>query len=1168
MLAASATGLKFSAKDRALSSQSKLRAWRTDQGWFINLLSEIGRSSTVTSGWLCGQNRAESRALNAIRHTLLSWGLVCYLAAGGAQAFAQPADEEFFEKSVRPVLVDRCVSCHGAEKQSGGLRLDSRDALLQGGDGGAVVVLGRPAASRLIQAIRHEDLEMPPDGRLTEPQIAALTHWVQTGAVWPESAGMLTAANASQTGPHWAFQPVAAPQLPLPADASWVRTPIDAFVLSRLEAEGLQPSPEADRRTLIRRLSYTLTGLPPTPEAVEQFVASNDPLAYERLVDRLLDSPHYGEHWARHWLDVARYSDTKGYVYAREERVWVHAWSYRDWVVSALNRDLPYDRFLLLQMAADQVADRRPEDLAAMGFLTLGRRFLGVERDIIDDRIDVVTRGTMGLTVSCARCHDHKYDPIPTADYYSLYGVFDSSREQLVRITSGDAPAETAALLEKRQADLEQERAKVRADWSARVRDRVGDYLVAQTELQKYPPKGFDQIFSTDDILPAFVQQWELYLRDAQRRDDPVFIPWHAYAAIHGETFAQEATGVTERLQADASRINPLVMAAFRSSPATFSEVIRRYAALLHETNTRWKSLVEAARTAEQSPPLTFDDPAAEQLRRVLYGPGAPCEVPDESIVEIESHMDSDACTRLWKLQGEIERGILQAPASEQWGIILIDRDEPREPRIFRRGNPATPGSDVPRQFLTLLSGTERQPFQTGSGRRELAEAIIAPMNPLTARVMVNRVWANHFGAGLVTTPSDFGTRAAPPSHPELLDWLAARFVAEGWSLKSLHRHMLLSSTFRQSSFGPDDPAVRARAIEQDPGNRLLWRMNTHRLTFEEFRDSMLAVGGDLDRETGGKPVPLFESPYPRRRTLYGQVDRQFFPNVLRAFDFANPDLHIPQRLETTVPQQALFVLNHPFLLERARRLAAAVPTEASPEGRVREMYRRTFQRIPSAVEAAAAVQFVAETDGGESIASSPNIDDWKYLYGRYDEESQRVTGVKRLPHFTGSAWQGGAAWPDRKLGWVQLTAAGGHPGNDREHAAVRRWTAPRGMEIRIASQLVHEPSQGDGIRAFIVSSRQGLLASAAVHQQTRDIGVDALTVEPGETIDFVVDIGDGLSHDQYLWNATLTETSSAIRPGHWSSVADFTPDTATPLAPWEQLAQVLLGANEFLFVD
>jgi len=923
---------------------------------------------------------------------------------------------------------------------------------------------------------------------------------------------------ASAEDRHWAFQPVIEP--PVPALGDWGRQPVDAFILEKLTAAGLAPSPEADRATLIRRVSYTLTGLPPTPEAVAGFLADGD---YEQMVDRYLDSPHYGEQWARHWLDVARYSDTKGYVYAREERFWPHAWAYRDWVTAALNEDLPYDRFLLLQLAADQVTDRRETDAAAMGFLTLGRRFLGVRHDVIDDRIDVVTRGTMGLTVSCARCHDHKYDPIPTADYYSLYGIFDSCTERLRPVAEKSTGDEAFwKTYREQETKLREAMAKRRDEAAKRVRGRVGDYLQAQTELEKYPADGFDQIFGAADLLPAFVRKWEEYLRQAELRDDPVFRPWHAYRKSISATAPK--TGIAE------------VDAAFATPPKDFADVIQRYAAL-------------------------FKDPKAEALQQVLTGPDSPCVVPDEPIVRNETYFDSGATTELWKLQGDLDRAIIKSKLNVPFALLLEDLPQPVTPRVFLRGSPLVKGEETPRQFLSVLAGAERKPFAKGSGRLELAQSIIDAKNPLTARVIVNRVWAHHFGRGLVPTPSDFGVRADLPSHPALLDWLAARFVAEGWSLKNLHRWMLLSATFRQSSLGTGT----ARAMELDPANRLLWRMNPQRLSYEEFRDSMLAAAGRLDLAMGGKPADLFAKPFPTRRAIYGLVDRQFLPGALRMFDFANPDLHIPQRLETTVPQQALFFMNHPLVLEQSRHLAKVSQATKDP---VREMFRRALQREPSALEHAEALAMIGAAGNLTLPAPPVTSADWQYGYGAVDEANQRVKGFKLLPHFTGESWQGGAAWPDKELGWVQLTAEGGHPGNDRNHAAVRRWTAPKAMLVRIQSTLVHEPKAGDGIRAFVISSRAGKLQEAKVKAQTIDLTVSTLEVAAAETLDFVVDIGDVLNSDQFLWNISLSSGDPEDPAFPWNSRNDFSPNTVQPLTAWEQLAQTLLCSNEFLFVD
>src|SRR6185437_15972788 len=457
---------------------------------------------------------------------LLLGGLACLAFLCSA---ALGADEglDFFESNVRPLLVEHCQKCHGPKKQEAGLRLDTRQAALEGGDSGPALAPGKPDESLLIAAVRYVgEVQMPPSGKLKDRQIAALAEWVRLGAPWPASPPPAHENLAEVQGRHWAFQPISRPAPPTVQNVAWEQTPIDRFVLAKLEAAGLAPSPPADRRTLIRRATIDVTGLPPTPEEVEAFV--NDPAAdaYARLINRLLDSPHYGEQWARHWLDVARYSDTKGYVYAREQRFWVHAPAYRDWVVQAFNRDLPYDQFLLLQIAADQAAPDDAGATEAMGFLTLGRRFLGVTHDIIDDRIDVVTRGTMGLTVACARCHDHKYDPIPTSDYYSLYGVFLNSTERLAPAAEPAARGEAYAAFEnelnKRQQKLRGAMLAKRNDAAERVRQRVTDYLVAQTELAKYPEEGFDQILTPSDIIPTFVRRWEAWLALADREADPV----------------------------------------------------------------------------------------------------------------------------------------------------------------------------------------------------------------------------------------------------------------------------------------------------------------------------------------------------------------------------------------------------------------------------------------------------------------------------------------------------------------------------------------------------------------------------------------------------------------------------------------------------------------------
>ena len=848
---------------------------------------------------------------------------------------------------------------------------------------------------------------------------------------------------------HWAFQPLR------PATSG----SIDEFVRRKLAEQGLKPSARADEHTLIRRASFDLTGLPPAGEQEGSF---------SQVVDRMLASPQYGEQWARHWLDVARYSDMKGYVYAREEKRWVHATAYRDWVVRSLNHDMPYDRFLLLQMAADQVVPPKSPDLAAMGFLTLGRRFLGVSHDIIDDRIDVVTRGALGLTVACARCHDHKFDPIPTRDYYALYGVFQSCAEAVVPCATGEDP-KLAELVNKNH-DLMTKR---REEQMARTRARVKDYQKALTELDKYPEQGFDQIIDEKDLNPFIVHRWKAWV----------------------------------------------------------------------ETHS-----------------------GVELTEEVLKRTDSPAYVPDEHITNNEMYFPSGIITELWKSQGEVDRYLLGNSTAPEQATVLVDRALPSTPRVLLRGNPLTKGDAVPRQFLSLF-GTQ-QPFTKGSGRLELAKTIIDPRNPLTARVMVNRIWQHHFGRGLVSTPSDFGKQGTAPSHPELLDWLTRRFIDSGWSIKAMHRLIMMSETYQQSSVGGAvDPA------HADPDNRLLWRMNPHRLSFEEARDAWLMAAGRLSLEVGGAPLPLFAAGN-QRRTLYTMVDRENLPAVMRTFDFANPDLSIPQRTETTVPQQALFGMNHPFVVQQAKALLGRADVRgADAAGRVKRIYGHLFQRAPRADEMEQALRFVQE-DEPRVIAQVDHSKSWQYGVGEWDESTGRVKDFKPLPHFTGSAWQGDAAWPNAKLGWAQLTATGGHPGNDRKHAVVRRWIAPADGTYAVKSRLLHEPAPGDGIRSFISHSQQGRLHAGRLHQGSADLNFDTLAFKAGETLDFVVDIGEMLNSDQFLWSMRIHQTGNVGAGGDdvpaqtWDAEKDFAAQPRSQLNGWEQFVQVLMLANEFMFVD
>ena len=862
----------------------------------------------------------------------------------------------FFESKVRPVLADHCLKCHGPTKQSGALRLDSRAGALEGGETGPAVAPGDPDGSLLLQAVRktHQDIKMPPKGKLPAPAIEALAAWVKMGAPWPKDVPKSENTIGDAAKNHWAFRPIVAPAVPSVKESARVRTPVDAFILARLEKEGIAPSDEADRQTLIRRLSFDLLGLPPTALEVSAFVHDPRADAYERLVDRLLDSPHYGERWARHWLDVARYADSKGYVF-QEERRYPFAYTYRDYVIRAFNADKPYDQFLIEQIAADKLPNADPANLAALGYLTVGRRFLNAKEEIIDDRIDVVCRGMLGLTVGCARCHDHKYDPVPTDDYYSLYGVFDSSKEPT------DLPEIPGDVSDALRADFEaQIGAKQKAmdafqktkldEIQGDLAEHAAGYLEAALAL------GFDGRSAKLDErakagklvairLRAVSQRWKAALDNTRGKPNPIFNAWHAFAAIDGPEFSRKAQGVARGLLDKPAACNPVLAKTFADKPpASMLEVAGRYGALLTEAEHKWS-------VAQKTGAKALSEPDWELLRSVLHGDNGPLAIKPDNLSRM---LAKDERNTLNKMSNAVAAIRATHPGSPPRAMVLNDLPNPVEPHVFLRGNAGRPGKQVPRQFLGFIAGPDRKPFKNGSGRLELAQAIASKSNPLTARVLVNRVWLNHFGAGFVDTPSDFGTRSDPPTHPELLDWLASDFMAHGWSLKHLHRRIVLSSTYRQRSL--DRPEAKAK----DSENRLVWKYNRHRLEFEAVRDALLAASGVLDQTVYGRPVALADPPFAPRRTIYGFIDRQNLDPMYRTFDFASPDASSPKRFVTTVPQQALFLMNNPFVIQQAKTLAALPDLNSGPpESRVDHYYERLFGRPPTTNERAAGLAFL-----------------------------------------------------------------------------------------------------------------------------------------------------------------------------------------------------------------
>ena len=843
---------------------------------------------------------------------------------------ASRADEgvEYFENHIRPVLVESCYECHSAERGDveSELALDNRMSLLRGGKSGPVVVPGKPEESRLLAVLRHDDatLQMPPSGKLPEEIIARFEQWIAMGAPDPRDGAALDVDSiADRAATHWAFIPPQRPDVP-PDPTGWSRQSLDRLVLHKLASVGLQPVGEADRRVLIRRLYFDLVGLPPSYDAVEAFAADDSPEAYARIVDQLIESPQFGERWARHWLDVARFGDTKGYMF-QEGRDYPHAYKYRDWVIAAINDDLPIDDFLAYQVAADQIAgeDDRTTHLAATGYITLGRRFLNNQHDIFADRIDVVSRGMMGVTVGCARCHDHKYDPFSIDDYYALYGVFASSQE-----------------------------------------DQSGD------------------------------------------------LPPH-----------------------------------------------------------------------------------------------------------------------------------------------LIDKPSPVDVGVFLRGAAHNRGPIVTRGVPEFFDDN-RGSVASGSGRRELAQTIVNEANPLTARVFVNRVWGHLHGKPLVATPSDFGLRCDPPPHQALLDSLATDFVDHGWSLKWLIREIVSSSTYRLAST-PGDELLAA-----DPENLLLGRANRRRRDFEALRDGLLKVSGQLDNRVGGESERIDTPHGGTRRTLYAFIDRQNLPGVFRTFDFAGPDEHCPQRPNTLVPQQALFLLNGTMVQQLSETIAGNLSGEHDRDKLV-ALYRRILQRDPTDEELTLAMAFVSRGDA-QLVAASP----WSFGFG--DADSLAAGSSLRFVDFetfTDRGWHYDSELPHQEFGYALLNARGGHPGRAVAQSVVRRWTSPTEGRLQISGTLRRPETKGDGVDAVVTHSAQGVIGEWQLPSGKIATEIETLHVAAGDQIDFIVSCAGNDAYDSFNWPVTVVLETPTGRQT-WNSETDFHGPQPAPLGVWAQLTQVLLASNEFFYVD
>jgi len=870
--------------------------------------------------------------------------LLFFLLASPVLQASQAADPaEFFELHIRPLLAKNCYACHTGSRL-GGLQLDSRESILKGGNSGPAIIPGKPEESLLIQAVSHthERLKMPPQGKLKDEEIADLRAWVKAGALWPETAGVVSTAAKSkeytitpEQRAYWAFQPVRKPEPPRVQEPSWVKNPIDNFILSKLEGHGLVPVRAADKRTLIRRATYDLTGLPPTPEEVESFIRDSSPRAFVKVVERLLASPRYGERWGRYWLDVARYSDDK--LNSTNDDPYPNAFRYRDWVIQAFNEDMPYDLFVKAQIAGDLLEGHDRKNLVAgLGLYSLSPEFQ-------DDRVDVTSRGFLGLTVACAQCHDHKFDPIPTKDYYSLLGIFSSTENYEFPLAPEPVVVEYQRL-KKRVDDQESAIKQFLEAQGAQLAEilaaKTSRYLLAARRCLSSPKQEPVSVAAQENLDQETLERWVQYLQSSPR-EHPFLKGWDDLQSrgASDEAFKQEADKFQELLLSvikDKKAVDEknLILLGGSKDREVLSQA--NLVSMERDRYILWRDFFSDHKIEVtvklDSGVLRYTD---KKIDRFLLG-------------EWKSHLET--------MQAELAARKSALPARYPFLHTIKDSAKPADIRIHIRGNSENLGEEAPRRFLAILCNGEQMRFTRGSGRVELAEAIANPKNPLTARVMANRIWQHHFGSGVVRTASNFGQLGDRPSHPELLDYLASRLIENRWSVKAMHREIMLSATYALSA------EYSEKNFAADPDNRLLWRAPRRRLDVEALRDSILFVSGDLDLNAGGEPMRLSEEKNDRR-TVYGFVSRRRLDGTLALFDFANPNNTSERRIDTDTPLQRLFFLNSAFVLRQSATLADRLngASGADSESRIRGAYRLLFCREPTSAELDLGLKFVSQ---------------------------------------------------------------------------------------------------------------------------------------------------------------------------------------------------------------
>jgi hypothetical protein len=879
----------------------------------------------------------------------------------------------YFETKIRPLFASKCQGCHSAAARIAGLDLSSAAGFQKGAASGTLVSVSDPSESRLLRAVGYEGaIKMPPSGKLKEDEIAALREWVRSGSTWPaETPKPLSDSNGQSQ--FWSFQPVRKPAPPEVRNKVWVRSPIDAFILAKLEEKHLQPAPPADKLTLLRRATYDLTGLPPTEAEIRAFLDDHSPEAFARVVDRLIESPRYGERWGRHWMDVARYADSTG---ADEDHRYPYAWRYRDYVIEAFNRDEPYHQFMREQIAGDLLpADNGDEvnvrGIVATGFLALGPKLIAEQDkkkmlyDMVDEEIDVASRAFLGLTIACARCHDHKFDPISTKDYYGLASILVSSK-QLAKIEGTVSelyfaplvPKDVAGRYEAQQARIKEKQKEIDellAEEGARYRDsfapRLADYMLAAWRVYQEGAAA-PEAAAERKLDAGIVEKWAAYLKPVEERRAHLEL-WYRAEAASREAVAGE-----------------------------YQKRFMATAALRREAMAKWKqeSLAAKASGKEAPPEPKFPAGADRFFTEVASGKG-PFALPEK---DRDKAISENGRARLAALEGDLKNLETSGPPEPPLACALSEGTV-IDQKVFIRGNPENLGEAAPKRFPLILASNQA-PIAKGSGRRELADWLASAANPLPARVMANRIWEWHFGEGIVRTPSNFGKMGERPTHPELLDYLAARFVEGGWSVKSMHRMLMLSSAYQMSS------APSPEALAQDADDSLLSRFPQRRLEVEEIRDSLLALDGSLDLTMGGAMQTghgtdkefsdermSLNPDQSKRRTVYLPLRRSNLPSLLTLFDFGDATSPGEGRSQTNVAPQALYMMNSEFVARQAGSLAKQLLSDAALDdaGRIRQAYYRAQSRPPRDEEVRSALEYIRHFPGKRDIPEQDRLLAW-----------------------------------------------------------------------------------------------------------------------------------------------------------------------------------------------